>query len=270
MSLACGVTAPGAVPGAASVGARLAGLHERIRASGRDPAAVRIVAVTKGFGLPAVEAALACGLHDLGENYAPELLEKAAALAASELAAAAAPPAAAPLATGPAAATATAAAGPATAAHAGAVGWHYLGAVQRNKVARRAPVVACWQGVDRVEEGEAIARRAPGASVLVEIDLSGLPGRAGAPEGEVRGIVAALRRLDLDVAGLMTVAPPGGGARAGEVFGRVAALVAELELREASMGMTDDLEEALTAGATMVRIGRGLFGPRAGRAAVPQ
>jgi uncharacterized pyridoxal phosphate-containing UPF0001 family protein len=216
---------------------RLAGLRRRIVAAGRDPAGVQVVAVTKAFGLAEVQAARRAGLEDLGENYAGELLEKAVALAA----------------TGDSGAR-----------------WHFLGAVQRNKVARLAPVVACWQAVDRLEEGEAIARHAPGARILVEVDLTGLPGRGGVSGEEVPALVAGLRRLDLDVAGLMTVAPPGGGEAARAVFERVAGLVAELGLTEASMGMTDDLDEALAAGSTMIRVGRGLFGPRAPRAPVPQ
>lgn len=218
------------------VATRLEQLRRRIEASGRDPDTVRIVAVTKGFGPTAARAAVQAGLGDLGESYGSELLAKAADLA--ELGA--------------------------------RPDWHFLGAVQRNKVARLAPVVSCWQGVDRLEEGEAIAGRAPGARVLVEVNLSCLPGRGGVEEAALPDLVAALRQLDLDVAGLMTVAPPGGGAQARALFESVARRVAELGLREASMGMSDDLDEALAAGSTMLRIGRGLFGPRATPAQVPQ
>ena len=87
--------------------------------------------------------------------------------------------------------------------------WHYLGAIQRNKVPRLAPLVSCWQGVARVEEGRAIARRRPGARVLVQVDVAGLPGRGGVPPAEVPDLVAALRGEDLDVAGLMAVGRPG-------------------------------------------------------------
>ncbi len=230
------LAAPGSGGHFGEVAARLAELRRRIAATGREPGGVRIVAVTKGFGAAAARAAVQAGLGDLGENYAPELLAKAAELEAAGVSAR----------------------------------WHFLGAVQRNKVSRLAPVVACWQAVDRLEEGQAIARRSPGARVLVEVDLAGLPGRAGVPGPQAGELVAGLRRLDLDVAGLMTVAPPGGGAGAREVFGRVATLVEELGLSEASMGMSDDFEEALLAGSTMLRIGRGLFGPRAAPAQVPQ
>ena len=110
-----------------------------------DPSSVRVVAVTKGFGPAAVEAARAAGFTDIGENYADELAAKAAAVADRV----------SPV-------------------------WHFLGSVQRNKVARLAPLVTWWESVARIEEGRAIARYRPGATVLVQVDVAGLPGRGGA------------------------------------------------------------------------------------------
>jgi hypothetical protein len=141
------------------------------------------------------------------------------------------------------------------------VRWHFLGAIQRNKVARLAPVVGVWQSVSRVEEGARIARFAPGATVLVEVETTGLSGRNGCSPEEVRTLVPRLREDGLDVRGLMTVAAPGPDA-ADLAFGTVRSLADELGLEERSMGMTDDLEAAVRAGATMVRIGRALFGER--------
>jgi len=208
---------------------RLAAVRDRIEAAGGDPGRVRVVAVTKGFGADAVAAALAAGLHDVGENYAQELLAKQAALG-----------------------------GP------GAPAWHFLGAVQRNKVRRLAPVVAWWEAVARAAEGEAIAAAAPGARVLVEVATVRAPGRGGVPPDEVRGLVGDLTSLGLAVLGLMTVAPrPPDEARA--AFGEVARLADELGLEERSMGMTEDLEAAVAAGSTMVRVGRALFGDRPAR-----
>jgi uncharacterized pyridoxal phosphate-containing UPF0001 family protein len=151
-----------------------------------------------------------------------------------------------------------------------AVRWHYLGALQRNKVNRLAGRVALFEGIDRLDEGVALARRAPGASVLVEVDTAGRPGRGGVPPAEVPALVGALRALDLSVEGLMTVAPPGGGAPARHAFSAVATLRDDLGLAEASMGMTDDLELAVAAGSTMVRVGRALFGSRPPRVRVSQ
>ncbi len=139
--------------------------------------------------------------------------------------------------------------------------WHFLGAVQRNKVAQLAPLVGVWQSVARVAEGERIARFAPGAQVLVQVETTGLPGRNGCPPAATGELVAQLRDLGLAVRGLMTVAAPGEGA-ATEAFETVGRLADRLGLEERSMGMSDDLEAAVAAGSTMVRIGRALFGDR--------
>ena len=97
--------------------------------------------------------------------------------------------------------------------------------------------------------------------MLVEVDTTGLPGRNGCPPSEARGLVVDLQSDGLDVRGLMTVAGPGADA-ARAAFETVARLADELGLEERSMGMTDDLEAAVAAGSTMVRIGRALFGER--------
>ncbi|HEY6622838.1 MAG TPA: alanine racemase [Acidimicrobiales bacterium] len=231
-----------------AVAARVAEARARIDAAAPDPSSVRLVAVTKGFGVDAVAAALAAGVFDVGENYADELVSKAEALQVT-----------APGGTGPAptgqAATWQAATGP-------DVRWHYLGAIQRNKVARLAPLVDCWQSVARIEEGRAIARRRPGASVLVQVDVVGGKGRNGCPPEEVSGLVAALGDEELDVVGLMTIGPMGPAEASRPAFALVRALATRLGLAECSMGMTDDMDVALSEGSTMVRLGRALFGER--------
>ena len=182
-----------------------------------------MVAVTKGFGPEAVAAARDAGVTEIGENYSQELLGKAP----------------------------------------GPVGtiWHFLGAVQRNKVPSLAPVVDVWQSVARLVEGQRIARYAPGATVLVQVDCSGQPNRNGCVAAEAPELVKALSLLDLRVRGLMTVAPPE-SKEAARAFRVVGELAESLGLPERSMGMSDDLELAVAAGSTMVRIGRALFGPR--------
>jgi len=229
------VTAPAGEPRAASVAttaagvsARLVVLRDRITAAGGCPDQVTVVAVTKGHGPEAVRAAAAAGLVDLGENYATELLSKQAA-------------------------TDSGGARPR---------WHFLGHVQRNKVRALAPVVDIWQGVDRLAAGSEIARRAPGAQVLVQINVSGEHGKNGCPADNGPALVGDLRALGLDVIGLMAVGPSGPAENARSGFRRLAAMAADLGLGVRSMGMTDDLEVAVGEGATMVRIGRGLFGPR--------
>ncbi len=224
---------------------RLAAVRRRIAKASADPGSVRIVAVTKGFGIEAAQAALAAGLTDLGENYADELVAKAGLLAAEG--SGVGPPSGGGV--GPSAAPT----------------WHFLGTVQRNKVARLAPVVSWWQGVARVEEGRAIARRRPASTVLVQLDVAGLPGRGGCPPDRVPELVAALRQEQVVVGGLMAVGPPGPPELARPGFALLSSIADSLELPVRSMGMTDDLEVALSEGSTMVRLGRALFGDRSPR-----
>jgi uncharacterized pyridoxal phosphate-containing UPF0001 family protein len=198
-------------------------VRRRIEQAGGDPDLVRVVAVTKGFGPEAVAVARTVGLTDIGENYSQELLSKAPG-----------PP---------------------------GTSWHFLGAVQRNKVPSLAPMVALWQSVARVAEAERIARSSPGAAVLLQLDASGLPGRNGCALAEAPAVAAAISRLDLQFHGVMTVAPPEPAAAA-RAFRTVGELADSLGLPERSMGMSDDLELAVAAGSTMVRIGRALFGER--------
>ncbi len=206
------------------IAARLAAVVVRIERAGGDPTQVRVIAVTKGFGPAAVDAARAAGLTDVGENYAAELEAKAPG-----------PP---------------------------GTNWHFLGTIQRNKVRSLAPLVAMWQGVARLVEGERIAQYAPGARVLIQVDTSGgLPGRNGCPPADVEALAASLSTLDLHLGGLMTVAPPDEAA-ATAAFRSVGRLADALGLKERSMGMSSDLEAAVAAGSTMVRIGRALFGDR--------
>ena len=230
--------APGGARESPDVAAGLSAVRDRIAGAGGDPDAVRVVAVTKGFGPDAVLAALREGLGDIGENYAQELLAKHEAVR-----------------------DAARSPGSDAASDAPDLRWHLLGAVQRNKVAALAPVVSCWQGLARAVEGEAIARRRPGAAVLVEVDTTGAPGRNGCAPDAVPALVADLRADGLDVRGLMTVAPQD-EREARNAFRLVRSLADDLGLAERSMGMTEDLELAVAEGSTMVRVGRALFGER--------
>ena len=217
---------------ASTVADRLALVRDRIAATGRRPDEVRVVAVTKGFGIDVVHAATAAGLDDLGENYAQELAEKCAQ------------------------------AGDAASGTAGPR-WHFLGRVQRNKVRSIAALVHLWQGVDRVAAGEEIARRAPGARVLVQVRIDDRAERNGCAPQEVAALVEQLDGLGLDVRGLMAVGPAGPPELARPGFRQVTAMADRLGLAERSMGMTEDLGVAVEEGSTMVRVGRGLFGARA-------
>lgn len=210
------------------VAARINAVRGRIDAvaGGRH---VDLVAVTKGFGVEAPRAALAAGVTTLGENYAQELIAKHGELTAAERA---------------------------------MVRWHFLGRLQSNKVRALAPIVSVWQSLDRMSVLDEVARRAPGATVMIQANLSGEEHKGGAPLSEVPALVDRGRGLGLDVIGLMGVGPAGPpeGARRG--FAALVALADDLGLAERSIGMTDDLEVAVEEGSTMVRVGSALFGPR--------
>ena len=206
--------------------ARVAAVRARIEAAarraGRDPEEVTLVAATKAVDVARVQAVVDAGVVDLGENRAQELLAKTAVTGCR---------------------------------------WHFLGQLQRNKVRALAPWVACWQSVDRPELGAEIARRSPGARVLVEVNLGAEPQKGGCLPGAVPGLVDMLRADGLEVAGLMAV-PPHDGGDPRPWFAALREQAGVLALAELSMGMTDDFEVAVEEGATTVRVGRALFGPR--------
>ena len=207
---------------------KLASVRDRISGAGGDPDALTIVAVTKGFGVEAVRVAAAAGLTDVGENYIGEMASKMAPARLLNV----------------------------------SVRWHFLGHVQRNKVRQVAARVDLWQGVDRLAAGEEIAKRAPGAAVLVQVNLAEDEGRNGCTWDDAPALVDRLRGTGLDVRGVMGVAPAGDPEDARPGFRRLAELARDLGLREVSMGMSADLEVAVQEGATMLRLGTALFGPR--------
>ncbi len=213
---------------AEEVGRRLEEVRTRIRRAGGDPERITVLAVTKGFPAASVEAARACGLDDIGENYAQELVAKAASVTEG-------------------------------------VRWHFIGRIQTNKIRMLSHLVALWHAVDRPEVGEALARHQAGAKVLVQVNVSGEPTKGGCLPDEAAGLVRELRATGIDVRGLMTVAPAGEPEGSRPVFRKLAELAAALNLAELSMGMTSDLEVAVQEGATMVRVGQALFGPRPSR-----
>jgi PLP dependent protein len=207
-----------------NIGAALETVRDRIARAGGDPERVTIVAVTKGFGRDAIDAARAAGLTEIGENYAQDVVAKRDALVGLHL--------------------------------------HFIGRLQKNKVRAIATVVACWQSVDRLALGEEIARRAPGARVLVQVNVSEESSKGGCPPDDAPDLVARLRALGLEVAGLMTVGRTGPPSEARPGFAVLRALADRLGLVERSMGMSDDLDIAVAEGATIVRVGSALFGAR--------
>jgi PLP dependent protein len=218
----------------AELAAGLARVRSRIAdacaAVGRDRGEVTMIAVTKTYPAGDVLALVELGVTDVGENRDQEAAPKAAEVAATGA----------------------------------AVRWHFVGRLQRNKVRRIAPSVALWQSVDRLSLGAEIARRAPGAAVLVQVNLSGEATKGGCQPAELPELLDGLRAGGLDVQGLMTVGPLDVAERARPAFRELRRLADEHGLPERSMGMSDDLEVAVEEGTTMVRVGSALFGPRPG------
>jgi pyridoxal phosphate enzyme (YggS family) len=209
---------------AATLRARFAELSDR---------EVRLVAVTKGHPVEVAAAAHAAGCVDLGESYAQELVPKADALGAA---------AREPGGTGPV--------------------WHFVGRLQRNKVRSLVGVVSWWHTIDRPSLADEVARRAPGARVLVQLDLAGLPDRGGCAPSDAPALVQHCRDLGLEVRGLMGVGVPGPPEQARPGFRLLASMADDLGVPERSMGMSADVEVAVEEGATIVRIGTALVGPR--------
>jgi pyridoxal phosphate enzyme (YggS family) len=216
--------------GREAIAANVAAVRARIAAAatraGRDPADVTLVAAAKTVPPEVLADVVEAGVLDLGENRAQELLAKAPELAG----------------------------GPVTPR------WHFIGALQRNKVRALARWVDRWHSVDRVSLGETIARHVPGARDFVEVNDADEPSKAGCARAAAAPLVDALRALDLAVDGLMAVPPEADDPR--RWFALLAEMAVALELRDLSMGMSHDYEVAVEEGATFVRVGRALFGPR--------
>lgn len=216
--------------------AELARVRGRIQAAcergGRSPQEVRLVAVTKGVDPRTVRLAATAGVEEFGENYVQDLERKREA---------------APGAT-----------------------WHFVGRLQRNKVRR---VLDAADIVETLEPGrstdrlvELAAERSTPVDCLIEVDFTGR--RVGVSPEELDAFAEALSKPGVRPRGLMTVAPPGEDPR--PWFRRLRELGDGLrdsfgDAVELSMGMSADLEDAVEEGATMVRVGTAIFGPRARR-----
>lgn len=211
----------------------LARLRDVAEAHGHDPGRLRIVGVTKTHPVELVRAALAAGITRFGENRVQEAEPKIAAVPEAE--------------------------------------WHFIGRLQSNKVRRAIRGFAAIHSVDsiehlrRIDEIAAEEDRAP--AVLIQVNVTGEATKAGIAAEELGGVEAP-RHVPL--VGLMTMAPFGiGFEEARPVFARLRHLRDRLQERlgtnlpELSMGMSADAEAAAAEGATLVRIGTALFGPRA-------
>jgi PLP dependent protein len=215
--------------------------------AGRKRSDIRLVAVTKKFPAAAIQEAYALGLRDFGENYVQEFDAKRLELADCSDAR-----------------------------------YHFIGHVQSNKARKAAEIFDVIHTVDSAN----VARRliplanargsenpllnhdreevAPGIQVLIEVKLSTEPAKAGVAPGEVPALVEAIRGCPhLRLLGLMTMPPwSDEGERSRPYFARLRELAGQNGLQHLSMGMSHDLEVAIEEGATMVRVGTALFGPR--------
>ena len=203
-----------------------------VAAAGRDPRSVTLLAVSKTHPAALIEQALAAGQRAFGENYVQEAVEKMDALAGTS------------------------------------IEWHLIGPLQSNKTR---VVAARFQWVQSVES-EKVARRLseqrsagmPALNVLIQVNVSGEASKSGVVAGEVAGLAASVASMpNLKLRGLMAIPEPGAPrARFRDVKNLFDKLKATFGLDTLSMGMSDDLEDAIAEGATMVRIGTAIFGAR--------
>jgi len=208
-------------------------------AAGREARDVRIIAVAKTKPVEMISAAVAAGVTDVGENYVQEAVEKVRCIGA-------------------------------------AVRWHMIGRLQRNKATKAVELFDVIHSLDSFPLGMALARhgerRGRPVRVLVEVNVAGEATKAGIAPAQVSELLAGLAtQPGVEIDGLMTVAPAAPTPEAVRPYFRAlrelrdrlrADAAANAPLRELSMGMTDDFEVAIEEGATMVRIGRAIFGER--------
>lgn len=219
-------------------------IEKAARAAGRDPASVRLLAVSKLQSVDAIAAAALAGQREFGENYAQELRDKSRELRTR---------------LGP-----------------DRVRWHYIGPLQRNKVKYVVGVAGLVHSVDGLSLLDEIARRAEAAGLqqpcLVEVNVGEEAQKSGCAPEELPALVDAfLARPSVRLDGLMCIPPPPPDDDPEAVrpfFRRLAALRDEerartgLPLPELSMGMSADYPIAIAEGATIVRVGTAIFGER--------
>ena len=205
-------------------------------AAGRSPKSVGLIAVSKTFPNACIQEAHAIDQVDFGENYAQELRDKAEALHSL------APP----------------------------IHWHFIGRLQTNKAIYIAPHAYRVHAIERVEEAEALVRRAPGpVQGLLAVNVGGEAQKVGLSTNQALTMAEALTRVaGFRLCGLMTLPPPTENPEdSAPYFSELADLAARgrahgLPLDELSMGMSHDFEVAIRHGATWIRVGSAIFGER--------
>ncbi len=216
----------------------LAAVRARIDAAalraGRDPASVTLVAATKSVEPARVAAAITAGLRDCGENIVRDGQERITALGDT----------------------------------AKLVTWHFIGHLQSNKSGAALEHFDIVHSVDSERLAQQLSRRAEAigrtARILLEVNVAAETSKYGFSPDEVGAAVSAISHLpNLQLEGLMTVAPAVPEAeQIRPVFRELRQLAEANSMKQLSMGMTDDFEVAIEEGATLVRIGRAIFGER--------
>lgn len=202
----------------------------------RQRSDIQLVAVTKKFPAAVIREAFELGLRDFGENYVQEFEEKRADLAGLP----------------------------------DSARYHFIGHLQSNKAKKATEIFDVIHTVDssklarRLDADAGTTRVRPNIDVLIEVKLSNEPAKAGAAPGDITALVEAIRACPhLRLLGLMTMPPWSADAETSRpYFARLRELAARHSLHHLSMGMSHDLEVAIEEGATIVRVGTALFGPR--------
>jgi pyridoxal phosphate enzyme (YggS family) len=222
------------------IAARLAAVRDRMERAAcraqRDVTAVRLVLASKTQPPDAIRAAYACEVREFGENYVQEAIAKQDALA-----------------------------------DLGGLRWHLIGHLQTNKARDAVNRFTLIHSLDSERLASALgrARREPRVPVLIEVNAAGEVSKSGVAGAEVERLIDGTRAV-VEILGLMTIPPPASDPESSRSHfaalratrDRLAAATG-LALSELSMGMTDDFEMAIEEGATIVRVGRAIFGERA-------
>ncbi|MDP9195053.1 MAG: YggS family pyridoxal phosphate-dependent enzyme, partial [Acidobacteriota bacterium] len=212
----------------------IAALEARIAAAcaraGRMRADVRLVAVSKTFPAADVDHAIAAGMTDIGENKVQETRDKKPLLL-------------------------------------GSARWHLIGHLQSNKAKDAVRLFDVIQAVDSIELAEKIARAAESAGkrqeILLQVNIGRELQKSGAEPESVPELVRRIAAIPaIQLTGLMAIPPAGEAEAMRPYFRELRAMRDDLGLTELSMGMTDDFEVAIEEGATIIRVGRAIFGVR--------
>jgi pyridoxal phosphate enzyme (YggS family) len=201
--------------------------------AGRDVDTVQLISVSKGHPVETIRAAYDAGMRVFGENYAQELAEKASILSDLE-----------------------------------GLQWRFIGHLQRNKIKLIERARASVDTVDSLRLAEAISSRAQldgrEVELLIQVNVAREAQKSGCTPDALPELVEAVQALpNVDLRGLMTVAPDlDDPEETRPFFSALRELAKSQGLPELSMGMTHDLEQAVEEGATMLRIGTAIFGPR--------